>query len=74
MFCKDISNLDAIFISFYFNGKHVRFKKYVDIYKCRNVLIRDAGSVIINIDGELIINDKQDISFSLGDYKLEVIA
>lgn len=71
---KDISNLKLLFLfPSIFKGNHLKYTKYIDIFKAKKVIVKDESDVIINLDGELIKNNKNDIVFDLKDYKLEVI-
>jgi len=71
---KDIKNCMVPFLfPSIFKGNHLRYSKYVDIFKANKVIIKNESNVIINLDGELMNNDKKDIVFDFMDYKLEVI-
>lgn len=71
---KDISNLKILFLfPSIFKGNHLKYKKYIDIFKAKKVIVRNESNVIINLDGELINSDKKDIVFDFKDYKLNVI-
>lgn len=56
-----------------FKGNHLRYTSYIDIFKANKVIIKNEPNVIINLDGELMKNEKEDIEFDFIDYKLEVI-
>ena len=72
---KDASNLKVLFLfPSIFKEKHIKHKKYVTMYRAKEVLVKTSKEMIINIDGELIENNKdKDLVFKIEDYKLPVI-
>lgn len=70
---KDISNFKILFLfPSIFKGKHLKYKKYVEIFKAKEVIVRNTKEININIDGE-IITIGSDVIFEIEDYKLKVI-
>lgn len=70
---KDISNFKILFLfPSIFKGKHLKYKKYVEIFKAKEVIVKNTKEININIDGEIITIDK-DVIFEIEDYKLNVI-
>lgn len=70
---KDISNFKILFLfPSIFKGKHLKYKKYVEIFKAKEVIVKNTKEIDINIDGEIITIDK-DVIFEIEDYKLNVI-
>ncbi len=55
------------------NGSHINQKKYVSIYKAKNVRVRTKDKAYINIDGEIVDINKEAL-FSINNTKLSVIA
>lgn len=55
------------------NGSHVNQKKYVKIYKAKNVTVRTRNKTYLNIDGE-IKDLKDEVFFTINNTKLSVIA
>ncbi|MEW8973888.1 MAG: diacylglycerol kinase family protein [Tissierellaceae bacterium] len=70
---KDASNL-LLLILFptIFSGKHLRYSRYVNIFKAKNVKIRSNSLEIFNIDGE-IIHGENEIIFNISDHKLPIM-
>lgn len=70
---KDISNLKALFLfPSIFKGEHLKYEKYVEIYKAKNILIKTKGEFYLNIDGDLILtNDVAE--FKISQNKLNII-
>ena len=55
-----------------FKGNHIKYTKYVKIYRGKNIRITSKEGLYLNIDGE--INPKvKDIEFNLKDKRLNVI-
>lgn len=72
---KNISNLNMLFLfPSIFKGKHLKYTKYVEIFKARSVIVKNKENRIINLDGELILSKEKDIIFKLDNYKLDVIS
>lgn len=70
---KDISNLLILFLfPSIFKGAHYRFKKYVMIFKAKNVKIKSKEDMYYNVDGEIIYGG-QILNFKLYDDKLSII-
>lgn len=55
-----------------FKGKHVKLKKYVEIFRAKKVTIKSQEGITINYDGEIRENQKE-IVFTLSSQKLPVI-
>lgn len=55
-----------------FKGNHIKYKKYVRIYKAKEIKIRAKTKISINVDGEMFPKEK-DIEFKLSSQKLKVI-
>lgn len=55
------------------NGSHINQKKYVSIYKAKNIKVRTKDKAYINIDGEIVDINKEAL-FSINNTKLTVIA
>lgn len=72
---KNMNNLSMLFLfPSIFKGKHLKYTKYVEIFKAKTVIVRNKEDRIINVDGDLILCEKEDIMFKLDNYKLEVIS
>ena len=70
---KDISNFKILFLfPSIFKGKHLKYKKYVEIFKAKEVIVKNTKKININIDGEIIAIGN-DVIFEIEDYKLNVI-
>lgn len=71
---RDISNLKLLMLfPSIFKGKHISYNRYVEIYKAKEIILKNNQSLNLNIDGEIMPIDK-DIVFELDDYKLEIIS
>lgn len=72
---KDVSNLKvlALFPSI-FKEEHIKYTKYVTIYRAKEVLVKTSQNMILNIDGEIVDNEDKEISFRIEEDKLAVIA
>ena len=73
---KDASNLKilTLFPSI-FKENHVKHTKYVTIYRAKEVIVNTPKEMILNIDGEIIDDNKErQIVFRIEEYKLPVIA
>ncbi|WFA08301.1 diacylglycerol kinase family protein [Tissierella sp. Yu-01] len=70
---KDLSNLKilALFPSI-FKAQHIKYKKYVEIYKAKKVILKNNENININIDGE-IVPIEGNIIFEIDNFKLNVI-
>lgn len=70
---KDISNFKILFLfPSIIKGKHLKFNKYVEIFKAKRVEVKNDKNINLNIDGE-IVNINKDIIFEMDEYKLNVI-
>lgn len=70
---KDISNFKILFLfPSIFKGNHIKFKKYVETYKAKNIKVITKEDNIVNLDGELVSLGKE-INFSIEKFKLNVI-
>lgn len=71
---RNLSNLNLLFLfPSIFNGKHIKFKKYVEAFFASKIIIENSTEMNINIDGEVIQSDK-DIVIELEKAKLKVIS
>lgn len=70
---KDISNLKSLFLfPSIFKGDHLKYTKYVEVYKARNILFKTKGDFYLNIDGDLI-HTKDKVEFKISTKKLDII-
>lgn len=70
---KNISNFKILFLfPSIFKGNHIKFEKYVETYKAKNVKVISKEDKIVNLDGELVLLGKE-INFSIEKFKLNVI-
>lgn len=70
---KDVSNLKALSVfPLIFKGDHLKYTKYVETYKAKNVKIINSSPSLLNIDGEILKEDSE-INFKLHDKKLTII-
>ncbi len=70
---KDISNLKALTLfPLIFKGRHLKYKKYIEIYKAKNIKIINQSPTLLNIDGE-VLEEGNEISFKLSDKKISII-
>lgn len=71
-----IKNISMVKLFFLFpsvyNGKHGKFKKYVEFFRVSNLEIYSENDICLNIDGD-IINSKGRIYFGLTSNKLKII-
>ena len=72
---KDASNLKVLTLfPSIFKEEHIKHKKYVSIYRAKEVIVKTTENMILNIDGELIEDNKdREIVFKLEEDKLSVI-
>lgn len=70
---KDVSKFRilTIFPEVY-KGTHLRHKKYVETFKCKDIKIYSKEDIYMNLDGELFSAGKE-IEFSLSNEKLNII-
>lgn len=54
-----------------FKGKHINFKKHVEIFKAKKIRIITEDKAYLNIDGEIYDNERE-ILFKVGDERLTV--
>lgn len=70
---KDASNLlRLILFPTIFSGRHLKYSRYVNVFKAKNVKIRSNRPEIFNIDGE-IIHGENEIIFNISDHKLPIM-
>ena len=71
---KDASNLKilTLFPSI-FKEQHIKYTKYVTMYRAKEVIVNTSKEMILNIDGEIIDNKEKNIVFGIEGYKLPVI-
>lgn len=55
-----------------FKGNHIKYKKYVKIYKAKSVQVNIEEGIYLNIDGD-VLPKQNEIKFSLEDNKLNVV-
>lgn len=71
---KDISNLRVLTLfPVIFKGKHLKFKKYVEIYRAKRVKVINNSSLNLNIDGE-VLEQGNEVTFKLSNKKIQVIS
>lgn len=70
---KKISSIKLLFLfPTIFAGKHIKIKKYVEIYKAKKVIVRTKDKVFLNVDGE-IYDIKKETIFQMDNRKLPVL-
>ena len=70
---RDVSNLKLLFLfPSIFKGQHLKYKKYVEIFRANKVVIKNKKLINLNIDGEIVPINK-DIVFEIDEHKLQVI-
>lgn len=68
-----LSTLKTLFLfPSIFKGNHLKYKKYVKVYKGKSIEIKSEEYLYINIDGE-ISPKRKDIKFIMSNLKLNVI-
>lgn len=71
-----VSNLSKLKLLFLFptifKGNHIKYKKYVKIFRGKMVRVKSEENFHLNIDGE-IIPDKKEIEFTLKNKNIKVI-
>lgn len=71
-----VSNINKLKLLFLFptifKGNHIKYKKYVKMYKGKTIKVETKDKIYINIDGE-IAPDMKEIVFSMEDKKLNVL-
>lgn len=72
---KDASNLKVLTLfPSIFKAEHIKHRKYVSIYRAKEVIAHITENMILNVDGELIENNEdRKIVFKIEDNKLSVI-
>ncbi|NLB61213.1 MAG: diacylglycerol kinase family lipid kinase [Clostridiales bacterium] len=71
---RNISNLGILFLfPSIFKGKHIRFKKYVEIFSAKKIVVENSEEINLNIDGE-IFQTKENITIEIEKAILEVIS
>lgn len=71
---KDASNLKVLTLfPSIFKEEHIKHRKYVTIYRAKEVIVNASKEMILNIDGELIEDKYKHIVFRIEDYKLPII-
>ena len=70
---RDIGNFKLLFLfPSIFKGQHLKYKKYVEIFRANKVVIKNKKLINLNIDGEIVPINK-DIVFEIDEHKLQVI-
>lgn len=70
---KDASNLKILFLfPSIIKGNHLNYKKYVEVYKGKEIRLKNNKRLNLNIDGEIMPIDS-DIIFQISEDKLSVI-
>lgn len=71
---KDATNIKLLLLfPSIFKANHVRYTKYVEMYKAKEIIIHNNEKINLNIDGEIFQVDA-DIDISLDEFKLNVLA
>lgn len=71
---KDISNIKALTIfPVIFKGDHLKFLKYVETYKVKEIKVINNSPLLLNIDGE-VLNEGNQITFRLSNKAIQVIS
>lgn len=71
---KDVSNLKILFLfPSIFKGQHIKYKKYVEFYRGKEIKAKVEGEMYLNIDGEISPVKNRSIDFYIGVEKLNVI-
>ena len=70
---SNISRIRALFLfPTLFKGNHINYKKYVKIYKGKNIKVRSKDEIYLNIDGDSYPKERE-FQFKLDNNKLKVI-
>lgn len=70
---KDINNLKSLLLfPSIFKGNHLKYTKYVEIYKAKTIKIKTPGEFYLNLDGDLIHSENQ-VEFKMSNKKLQII-
>ena len=71
---KDVSNLKILFLfPSIFKGQHIKYKKYVEFHRGKEIKVKVEGEIYLNIDGEISPVKNREIDFHIGSEKLNVI-
>lgn len=71
---KDISNLRTLSLfPVIFKGNHLKFTKYVETYKAKNIKITSDSPLLLNVDGE-VLSEGNEINFKLSNKKIQVLS
>lgn len=72
---KNISNFKALFLfPTIFKGNHLKYEKYIEIFKVKRIIIKNEKNTLINLDGELIVNKNEEVIFEFFNDQLNVIS
>lgn len=70
---KDIGNIKLLFLfPSIFKGNHLKYKKYVEIHKAKEINIKILGEFYLNLDGDLI-HSENEVIFKVSEKKLMII-
>jgi len=70
---KDVSNLKILFLfPSIFKGQHLKYSKYVEIFKAKKLVVKNSDIKNLNIDGE-IVDINEDMIFEIESLKLNII-
>lgn len=70
---SNVSKLKLLFLfPTIFNGNHIKYKKYVKMYKGKTIKVETKDKIYLNIDGE-IASEIEEIVFSIENKKLNVV-
>lgn len=70
---KDINKLFMLFLfPTIFKGNHIKYKKYVSIYKTKSIKIKTKNNIFFNVDGE-ILKGNSVLDFKISNNKLSII-
>ena len=71
---KDIGNLRTLSLfPVIFKGNHLKFTKYVETYKAKNIKITSEAPLLLNVDGE-VLNEGNEINFKLSNKRIQVLS
>lgn len=70
---KDISNFKILFLfPSIFSGNHLKFTKYIEVFKAKSVKIRSKKGFYLNLDGD-VIPIENEVDFKMNEKKLQII-
>lgn len=70
---SNVSKLKLLFLfPTIFKGNHIKYKKYVKMYKGKTIKVETKDKIYLNIDGE-IASEIEEIVFSIENNKLNVV-